>query len=56
MYENYFLKKYMKNHKNNIFFFEQSRGEENNIRKAHTSTQFLFFKIFFFLNIGCWEI
>ena len=37
MYENYFLKKYMKNH--NFFFFKQSRGEENNRRRAHTFTQ-----------------
>ena len=35
-----FLKKYMKNQKNRFFFFLQSRGEENNIRRAHTSTQF----------------
>ena len=33
------FKKYMKNHKIN-FFFKQSRGEENNIRRTHTSTGF----------------
>ena len=33
-------KKNMKNQKNRFFFFLQSRGEENNIRRAHTSTQF----------------
>ena len=33
------FKKYLKNHKIKFFFFKQSRGEENNIRRAHTSTQ-----------------
>ena len=34
------FKKYLKNHKINFFFFfKQSRGEENNIKRAHTSTQ-----------------
>ena len=33
------LKKYMKNHKIKMFFFKQSRGEENNIKIAHTSTR-----------------
>ena len=35
-----FLKKYTKNHKIIfIFIILQSKGEENNIRRAHTSTR-----------------
>ena len=34
------FKKYMNNHKI-IFFLKQNRGEENNIRRAHTSTRLL---------------
>ena len=60
MYENYFLKNTWK-----TIFLKQSRGEENNIRRDHTSTQFkkeeenigLYFAfIVFMINLANLEI
>ena len=45
-----FLKKYIKNHKIN-FFFKQNRGEEDNKRRAHTSTWLLYIDIYIYIYI-----
>ena len=48
-----FFKKYMKNHKIIIFFLKQSKGEENNIRKAHTSTRLkkIYWDLLYFYSV-----
>ena len=46
-----FLKKYIKNHKI-IFFLKQNRGEEDNKRRAHTSTWLLYIDIYIYIYIG----
>ena len=45
-----FLKKYIKNHKL-IFFFKQNRGEEDNKRRAHTSTWLLYIDIYIYIGV-----
>ena len=37
--QNLLIKKYMKNHNIYIYINKLNRGEENNIRIAHTSTR-----------------
>ena len=43
----------MKNHKIINFFFKQSKGEENNIRKAHTSTRLkkIYWDLLYFYSV-----